>query len=1187
MKIRDIFLKDPCRHFERVIKVNEIEPKILGQELEEYVVTPEIRRYFEDILDEFVESRRGQPEWVCAWISGYFGSGKSHFLKALAAIMGNLPIQLPGRREQINALDYFPNKWQLRYAELLKKEFAVKPVVINLLYPKTQESPPLSHIIFKEFMKQQGFADEPWVAEVERQLKLDGLLEEFEEKVEEIEGKPWKKLRETPLYTRTVMAKVLPLVKKNTFPDETYALKALEDQEKRLQITPEWLANRLYEEAQMIDPIKGRIVLLLDEVGLYIGNSHDRLVELQAIAETISQDHIRGKVWLIVTAQEALEEKIPEVARKDTEFQKLRDRFGMKFTLTPENITTVVQKRMLEKNTHAVEELRKQFKDHAGAIATGALLKGVARDAALYMDLPQESDFVNYYPFLMYHLFLIQRVLEVLRGKGYGAEGLTGRERSVLGIVQGVICQGDIPLQDRELGNLATFDIVFDAMEQEVQALRGTEVAVIKNLKQLDQKEKKPVQKVAKALFLLQQVGEWLPTTAENVAAVLYDRIGEDIHEKLKEVESCLKILVKEHYVAEKEGKYKFLHEVERSFERDMERQLQRIPTVRKQELAKEVLKEKLRDFQKVKYKGVKDFEIRIEIEDEPVFQKGHITLKVTSPLNDLRDEIDQFEEETARKENLIYLVTGYDPIFTEKIERVLALEKTLDEWKKRSLPDDERKMLREKETEMEKIRHEELPYELTEILRKATIIFKGRSIQLDGRSWKDTLNEVIEQCIADTFHAFEKGAVKVKEQEITKIISWTGGTLPQCYRELKIIDDLGNIREDAPLLSELLVKIRSLTEQHEARTGRVIQEYFAAPPYGWDPRVVRLGLAALLKRGSILVKSEDRIYTADEPGVADIFKSTKRFDNASFDLGVTLSREEEETASKLLAEIFGEHGKETPAEIWQTLQEKLKGLQTNTERLLQRLKDLGVGGKEPLWRLCEIARKILGKSTSELAIKDFISKQTVQIFRENMKAYHAVIELDENRKLEQAGEIKKFADITGNQELKRLISSDEFPVKWAIIFEKYKKAEENYRREYSQLHERVREKQNEALKSIQGHDAFKRKKEEAEKILGKISPPFQCDATPVVLNENWVCSGCQIALSMLKEMYQRIESWKQQILEELAFVMIEKPGTMEEECEIGSTREFDSFEAKIRAFAKRVLKRGKKIKVFIKMEEK
>ena len=150
----------------------------------------------------------------------------------------------------------------------------------------------------------------------------------------------------------------------------------------------------------------------------------------------------------------------------------------------------------------------------------------------------------------------------------------------------------------------------------------------------------------------------------------------------------------------------------------------------------------------------------------------------------------------------LIIFVVSSIFFFTEKIERVLALEKTLDEWKKRSLPDDERKMLREKETEMEKIRHEELPYELTEILRKATIIFKGRSIQLDGRSWKDTLNEVIEQCIADTFHAFEKGAVKVKEQEITKIISWTGGTLPQCYRELKIIDDLGNIREDAPLLS-------------------------------------------------------------------------------------------------------------------------------------------------------------------------------------------------------------------------------------------------------------------------------------------------------------------------------------------------------------------------------------------------
>jgi len=74
------------------------------------------------------------------------------------------------------------------------------------------------------------------------------------------------------------------------------------------------LAKLLYEEALNLDPETGRIVLLLDEVGLYVGENADRLAELDILPEMISQ-HGNGKVWLFVTAQEAPEEILPRIAK--------------------------------------------------------------------------------------------------------------------------------------------------------------------------------------------------------------------------------------------------------------------------------------------------------------------------------------------------------------------------------------------------------------------------------------------------------------------------------------------------------------------------------------------------------------------------------------------------------------------------------------------------------------------------------------------------------------------------------------------------------------------------------------------------------------------------------------------------------------------------------------------------------
>ena len=56
----------------------------IKQELEEYVVTRELQRHFRDFFSNYKKGIVGNTDKMGVWISGFFGSGKSHFLKILS-----------------------------------------------------------------------------------------------------------------------------------------------------------------------------------------------------------------------------------------------------------------------------------------------------------------------------------------------------------------------------------------------------------------------------------------------------------------------------------------------------------------------------------------------------------------------------------------------------------------------------------------------------------------------------------------------------------------------------------------------------------------------------------------------------------------------------------------------------------------------------------------------------------------------------------------------------------------------------------------------------------------------------------------------------------------------------------------------------------------------------------------------
>ena len=89
MNIAELFAKDINRSINGVIKVGQQDDTNIRQELEEYVVTEELKKHFYTFFGRFAESIESPTDQMGVWISGFFGSGKSHFLKILSYLLEN------------------------------------------------------------------------------------------------------------------------------------------------------------------------------------------------------------------------------------------------------------------------------------------------------------------------------------------------------------------------------------------------------------------------------------------------------------------------------------------------------------------------------------------------------------------------------------------------------------------------------------------------------------------------------------------------------------------------------------------------------------------------------------------------------------------------------------------------------------------------------------------------------------------------------------------------------------------------------------------------------------------------------------------------------------------------------------------------------------------------------------------
>lgn len=540
--------------------------------MDEYVVTSELRDHFEAFFNGFDNSLQTPTDDMGVWISGFFGSGKSHFLKIISYILANKVVD--GK----NAVDYFDDKIddQMILNEMHAAASAKNDVILFNIDAKAKgtvssDKQSILKVFMRVFNEMQGFTDADfWIADLERQLTEAGKLDAFKEQITAIDAnhKSWQDLRDAYYLNKgTIKAAMI----NSGFSDEANAQGFIDTLSTEYQISIDDFAELV---KQYIDKTGHRVVFLADEVGQFIGDSVQRMLNLQTIVEQLGT-MTRGKAWVVVTSQQAID-KVTDIA-SGQDFSKIQGRFKTRLSMSSANVDEVIRKRLLEKTDVAEKMLEDQYSANAAAINNSFDFD----DDVERPKYESPKDFAQNYPFVPYQFNLLQFVLTAIRENGSDGKHLSEGERSMLSLFQ----ESAEAMMSESTETLAPFSRFFDGLDQfldhthHIVLVRAHDNPAVN-----PNKEKNPFAlQLLKVLFMVKYVSNFT-ASLNNLITLMISSVDADRIALKKQVQDALDVLVTQGYVEKTVKGYDFLTDAEQDITREISKQ-----EVTDNEVAKEI----------------------------------------------------------------------------------------------------------------------------------------------------------------------------------------------------------------------------------------------------------------------------------------------------------------------------------------------------------------------------------------------------------------------------------------------------------------------------------------------------------------------------------------------------------------------------------------------------------------------
>ncbi len=822
MIIRDLFKKDISRSIQGVVTIGNEDEIQKWIELEEYVCTDEIVRCLRTFFRRYRESITVPTEKIGVWITGFFGSGKSHFLKILGYILENAIV------DEREASSYFDDKIKddMVKADIKASAKVQNKVVLFNIDSKAKsdsksKTQAIMDIMLRAFNESIGYCGtSPWVADMERTLEAEGKLEEFAAKFEELSKRNWTDTRAKALLNRDYIIQALVAVRNMS---EESAKQFVDDQTRNFTNSTEDFAKIVNDYCKKN---KTRVVFLMDEVGQFIGDNTQLMLNLQTCVEDLGK-YCRGQAWVIVTSQQELKAMIDSTKDKQQDFSKIQGRFDTRLLLSGANADEVIKRRILEKKDTAAAPLGSLYDANSSKLSNLILFPG----KPTWSGYKDAKEFTDVYPFVSYQFELLQKVFEAIRGHGM-SEGkhLSQNERSLLSAFQ----DSAKAVADRNAGILVPFDSFYSTIEQFIDYDIKTVFSNAERRTSLDGF----ALRVLRVLFMLKHVKE-MPATLDRLATLMVESISEDKAALKTRILEALQRLEEETLIQKNGEEYDFLTNAEQDVNKQINSSGYNEGEV--QRTIFDIIYDKILENNKFRYEGRYDFVLNRYVDSEIIgsFNTDGITIKVFTQFSGFKDRAD-FCAETLKSNAIVVDLT--EGAYIDELIRANKIA-TFKRNNSASMSAELTVIMSNKSAELsDRIKRAEDI--IRNSLRAAPIYFNGAPLDIKPKDGKDRLLDALKEMVKQDYYKLALVQYYYPDQK----------TILNMLYDNSITMEPWNINDDANhgAYEEIIDKIKNDTSLSKKVTVKNLLDCFSKKPFGWRDIDI-LGMVGCLWKNKVI----------------------------------------------------------------------------------------------------------------------------------------------------------------------------------------------------------------------------------------------------------------------------------------------------------------------------------------------
>ena len=933
MEIKHLFIKPIDRPINGVIKADQMDNESIWQELEEYVVTKQLSDYFRKFFDAYLAAQeKANDSTITArmgvWVSGFFGSGKSHYIKILSYLLENIEAINTQTGEHKHAIDFFDQqkiKDPMLLADIQRAVRGTADVMLFNIDAKADaksERDAILQVFLRVFNEKLGLCgDAAHIAEMERHLVSKNAYDKFKEAFKLIHGNDWIVERDAVDFLRD---EIVAALSQSLGMSNESASQYFDNARDSFSLSIESFA-KLIRDYLKTQPANHRVIFLVDEVGQFIGDNTKLMLSLQTIVEQLGT-LCRGQAWVIVTSQEDIDAAIGETNKaKSQDFSKIQARFHTRLSLASSNTDEVIGERLLSKTEQAHIVLRDTFAEKGDILNNQLSFMGDGVNLRGYRDA---AEFVAYYPFAPYQFQLLQKIFESIRKVGATGRHLSRGERSLLDAFQSAAVQNF----NRPTSALIPLYDFYPSIESFIDS------AVKRSIDQAPDNDALESYdcKLLKALFLIRYIPETIKPNVDNLATLCVDEIDADRVILKQHIQESLVRLERQQLVNRNGDLWFFLTNEERDIAREISHE-NVSQAERGRLLADIIFEEILRSQNKVRHRDTKsDYEFNRFLDGSPyrTVSDNALILEILSPLSEdyertASESVCIMRSHEAKGRAMIRMAEG--PRLYEELTLYSQIEKYVGSPKADGATPSLKRILTDRKDENRE-RKKRLANQLEQMILGGDFYALGHEPEINAASTAVNVFEALgNYLITNTYSK----------------LSLLKHRCPDTISEIKSVLNLDDIQrsldantvEINPLALNEMRQFLTLSASESRVLLSDVVDRFTAIPFGWKPESeITLLVARLFMAGEIKLIS-DGVYI--EPrGAIELLTKSVHFKRVSILKRKTADSHSIKQARELHRDLFSKLPKEDEdgliadsRESFLDWQQELNGYQDKSSR--------------------------------------------------------------------------------------------------------------------------------------------------------------------------------------------------------------------------------------------------------------